>query len=164
MRLYARTRRRIQDSEIRLVTSGLWVFRRDRLWNDDIRNGLRIYNLNDSIKQYKQDWVDHVQTMHQNRLPKKLMFYHPRGNHSISRQRKGRPINECEMDWDVYKRQRLWQVCQFFFVHEQARRVQQEYYFLFFSCQKALIRTLCAALQSVWGATCVGRLDISISD
>ena len=47
--------------EIRLLLSLYLDFRRETgLRNDDIRNALEIDNLNGRIKQYRQDWTDHV--------------------------------------------------------------------------------------------------------
>lgn len=45
------------------------VFRvswRNQLRNDDIRHMFGIYNLNEKIMPYRQDWRDHVARMHRN--------------------------------------------------------------------------------------------------
>ena len=82
------TRTQKQVSEMRFLRAVLGVSRRDQLRNDDIKNALLIYNKNDRAKQYRQCWTGYVQRVHQDRLPKQLMFYLPRGNRNIGRQKK----------------------------------------------------------------------------
>ena len=77
--LYARTRNRTQASEMTFLRSVIGVPRRDGLRNGNIRNALAIYTTGLSNTD-RVGW-----TMHQDRLPKQLMFYLPMGNNNIRR-------------------------------------------------------------------------------
>ncbi|KAK9872666.1 hypothetical protein WA026_018800, partial [Henosepilachna vigintioctopunctata] len=45
----------------------------DRIRNDDIRRELKIFNLCDRIREYRNCWKDHVQRMTDARLPKAIL-------------------------------------------------------------------------------------------
>ena len=51
-----------------MVGYTLW----DRKRSTDIREQLDILNINEKLTQYKINWREHVQTMDENRLPKKF--------------------------------------------------------------------------------------------
>ena len=51
----------------------LGVSRRDRLRDDNITNLLGIYNLNETINQYRQNWTDHVETKHKKKMSKQIL-------------------------------------------------------------------------------------------
>ena len=77
--LTTKTQSRLQASEMRFLQYVLGVSRRDRLSNDDIRNILGIHNLNKSVKQYRQNWEDHVETMNKNRIQNQILVYNLKG-------------------------------------------------------------------------------------
>ena len=44
----------------------------DKKISSIIREQLGIFNINDKLTQYKINWRDHIQTMDDNKLPKKI--------------------------------------------------------------------------------------------
>lgn len=90
---------RIQASEMKFLRAVKKCTRMDRLTNDSIRDDLKIYNINHKITEYQNKWKNHVERMGDDRLPKKLMNYRPRG-----RRDRGRPM----LRWiDQWSRNRL---------------------------------------------------------
>lgn len=83
-----RDRSRIQASEMRFLRSVMGVTRMDRIRNEEIRQSLNIYNLNNKIVEYRQNWRSHVERMSDERLPKLILGYQPKGFRSIGRPRK----------------------------------------------------------------------------
>ena len=53
--------------------------RMDHLTNDSIRSNLEICNINSKIIEHQNKWKDYVERMNENRLPRKLLNYKPRG-------------------------------------------------------------------------------------
>ncbi|PSN50667.1 hypothetical protein C0J52_09317 [Blattella germanica] len=51
----------------------------DQVSNNDIRNSLEIFNLNERITDNKERWHAHIQRMDPDRLTKKLLNYRPQG-------------------------------------------------------------------------------------
>jgi hypothetical protein len=47
--------------------------------NEDIREELQIIDINSRIKNYKIKWLQNFERMEQNRIPKLLLNYKPRG-------------------------------------------------------------------------------------
>jgi hypothetical protein len=45
-------------------------------------------NIVKEIKQYQQKWLQHVQRMNKNRLPRQALHYRPNGQRNIGRPRK----------------------------------------------------------------------------
>ena len=67
----------------------------DQKRNNNIREQLGIFNINDKITQYKINWSEHIQRMDDNRLPKKNFNYKPEGRRNIGRpQRDGEIFSE----------------------------------------------------------------------
>jgi hypothetical protein len=57
-----------------------------RRCNEDIREELQITDINSRIKDYQIKWLQQLERMEQNRIPKLLLNYKPRG-----RRDQGRP-------------------------------------------------------------------------
>ncbi|PSN37733.1 hypothetical protein C0J52_20487 [Blattella germanica] len=55
--------------------------------SDYIRDQLNVYNLNDKIKNNKQNWHDHILRMPNNRPAKQAMKYKHLGSRDITRPR-----------------------------------------------------------------------------
>jgi hypothetical protein len=53
-----------------------------------INNIIYIINVVKEIKQYQQKWLQHVQRMDANRIPKHALKYKPKGRWNIGRPRK----------------------------------------------------------------------------
>jgi len=45
-------------------------------------------NIAEEIKQYQEKWLQHVQRMDRNRIPKQALRYRPKGRRSIGRPKK----------------------------------------------------------------------------
>jgi 2-keto-3-deoxy-L-rhamnonate aldolase RhmA len=55
-----------------------------RKWKDQ----LGAQNIVKEIKQYQQKWLQHVQRMDTNRLPKQALHYRPKGRRNLGRPRR----------------------------------------------------------------------------
>ena len=53
--------------------------------SSDIREQLGIFNINHKLTQYKINWMEHIQRMDDNRLPKKKLNCKPEGRRNIGR-------------------------------------------------------------------------------
>jgi len=53
-----------------------------------IREKTAVQNVVKEIKQYQEKWLQHVQRMDTNRLPKQALQYKPKGRRNIGRPRK----------------------------------------------------------------------------
>jgi hypothetical protein len=60
--------------------------RTDKKRNTDIRQNLKIFNLGQRIREYQQNYFEHILTITTYRIPRKIFKYHPKG-----RRDKGRP-------------------------------------------------------------------------
>jgi hypothetical protein len=58
----------------------------DHRRNEDVKEELQITDINSRIKDYQIKWLQHSERMEQNRIPKLLLNYKPRG-----RRDQGRP-------------------------------------------------------------------------
>jgi hypothetical protein len=58
----------------------------DHKRSEEILEELHVTPLEDKLCAYRHKWLQHVHTMEDNRLPKQLLNYHPKG-----RRRPGRP-------------------------------------------------------------------------
>jgi hypothetical protein len=56
--------------------------------NQTISEKLGVQNIVKEIKQYQQKWLQHVQRMDTNRVPKQALQYRPKGRRNIGRPRK----------------------------------------------------------------------------
>lgn len=77
---------RIQAAEMKFL-------RRVKLFNyhirnEDIREELSIYSINDKIKDYKRKWSEHLTRMADSRIPKRAYAHRERGRRSVGRPRK----------------------------------------------------------------------------
>ena len=66
---------------------GLWT-KLDKEKNQCIRQKTGAQNIAKEIKQYQKKWLQHVQRMYTNRLPKQALQYQPKGRRNIGRPRK----------------------------------------------------------------------------
>jgi hypothetical protein len=58
----------------------------DKNINTDIRQDLKIFSLGNKIKEYQQNYFEHILRMPTYRIPWKIFNYHPKG-----RRDRGRP-------------------------------------------------------------------------
>ena len=62
----------------------------DKEKNQCIREKTGAQNTVKEIKQYQEKWLQHVQSMDTNRIPKQALQYKPKGRRNRGRQRKRR--------------------------------------------------------------------------
>ena len=91
----ARDARRITAAEIKYMrrTAGyIWT---DYTTNTQIAKELKITPILDKLLEYKTNWIQHVNRMSHNRLPKVIKHYSPTG-----RRNHGRPLKRLLDTWD----------------------------------------------------------------
>jgi hypothetical protein len=60
----------------------------DRERNESVREKLGVQNIVLEIKQYQREWLQHIERMDTDRIPKQTLKYRPKGKRSIGRPRK----------------------------------------------------------------------------
>jgi hypothetical protein len=53
-----------------------------------IRTKFNIYPVNDTVEQYRNNWLQHINRMKDSRLPKRTLQYRPSGKRDIGRPKK----------------------------------------------------------------------------
>jgi len=76
---------RLEDAEMRFLRSVTGYTRLDKIRSEVIREELEISGIQDK---YKQNWINHLERMDNNRLPKYNLNYKPRGRSDRGRPRK----------------------------------------------------------------------------
>jgi hypothetical protein len=66
----------------------LGITKLDKVKNQSIREKTEAQKAVKEIKQYQQKWLQHVQRMDINRLPKQALHYRPKGRRNLGRLRK----------------------------------------------------------------------------
>jgi hypothetical protein len=66
----------------------LGITKLGRKRNQSVREKLGVQNSVLEIKQYEREWLQHVERMHRDRLPKQALEYKPKGKRNIGRPRK----------------------------------------------------------------------------
>jgi hypothetical protein len=84
--LTERQKSRLEAAEMRFRRSVAGYSLIDHTRNDDVREELQIIDINSRTKDYEIKWLQHLERMVQNRIPKLLLNYKPRG-----RRDQGRP-------------------------------------------------------------------------
>ena len=64
------------------------TFKLDKEKNQCIRGKTGAQNIVKEIKEYQEKWLQHIQRMDTNRIPKQALQYKPKGRKHIGRQRK----------------------------------------------------------------------------
>jgi hypothetical protein len=77
--LTVRQKRTLEAAEICFVRSVAGYRLIDHRRNEDIREELQIIDINSRIKDCQIKWLQHLERMEQNRIPKLLLNYKPRG-------------------------------------------------------------------------------------
>ena len=73
---------------MRFLRHLLGITKLEKEKNQCIRQKTGAQNIAKEIKQYKEKWLQHVQRMDTNRLPKQALQYKPKGRRNIGRPRK----------------------------------------------------------------------------
>jgi hypothetical protein len=70
---------RLEAAEMRFLRSVAGQGLIDHRRNEDIREELQIIDINSRMKDYQIKWLQHLERMEQNRIPKLLLNYKPKG-------------------------------------------------------------------------------------
>jgi len=79
---------RLAASEMRFLRIVTGYTRLDKTRSEVIRKELEISGIQDVRLKYKQNWINHLERMDSNRLPKHALNYKPRGRRDSGRPRK----------------------------------------------------------------------------
>jgi len=84
--LKQREEQRLEAAQMKFLRHLIGITKLDREKNQCIKERNGAQNIVKGIKQYQEKWLQHVQRMDTNRLPKQALQYEPKG-----RKNKGRP-------------------------------------------------------------------------
>ncbi|XP_075221789.1 uncharacterized protein LOC142324741 [Lycorma delicatula] len=79
---------RLAATEMYFLSSVIGITRRVRVRNEEVRQKLNIFNLNDKIIEYRNNWKQHLDRMSNRRFPKKIMQCRPVVYRNIGRPKK----------------------------------------------------------------------------
>lgn len=82
---------KIQTAEMRFLRRVKGCSRLDHIRNQDIRNELHIYKLQEKITENREKYKEHINRMENQRLPKIISKYKPKGRRDV-----GRPLRRWE--------------------------------------------------------------------
>ena len=73
--------------EMKFLRAAAGYMMEDRRRNTEIREELNVKDVNTTIRNYRQQWKDHLQRMSHERIPKIIHRYRPRGYRDVGRPR-----------------------------------------------------------------------------
>jgi len=79
---------RLEAAEMRFLRSVKGYTTLDKIRSEITRKEIEIPGIQDVRTKYKQNWINHLQRMDNNRLPKQVLNYKPRGRRDRGRPRK----------------------------------------------------------------------------
>jgi len=79
---------RLKAAQMKVLRHLLGITKLDKEKNQCIREKTGAQNLVKEIKQYQEKWLQHVQRMERNRLPRQALKYRPEGRRNIGRPKK----------------------------------------------------------------------------
>ena len=80
--------KRLEEAQIKFLIHLLGITKLDKEKNQCIREKTGAQNKVKEIKQYQKKWLQHVQRMDRNRLPRQALKYRPEGRRNIGRPKK----------------------------------------------------------------------------
>jgi hypothetical protein len=83
--LKKREQQHLEAAQMKFLRHLLGITKPDMEKNQTIREKLGVQNTVKEIKQYKQKWLQHVQRMDTNRIPKQALQYRPKGRKNTGR-------------------------------------------------------------------------------
>jgi hypothetical protein len=87
--LKKREEQRLEAAQMNFLRHLLGITKLDKEKNQGtIEKRTGAQNIAKEIKQYEEKWLQHVQKMDTNRIPKQALQYKPKGRRNIGRQRK----------------------------------------------------------------------------
>ena len=88
--LRKREEQRLEAAQMKILRHLLGITKLDKEKNQCFRGKMGTQNTVKEIKQYQKKWLQHVQRMDINRLPKQALQYKPKRRRNIGRPRKRR--------------------------------------------------------------------------
>jgi hypothetical protein len=85
--LKKRDEQRLKASQMKFLRHLLRITELDRERNQTVREKIGVQNIVLEIKQYQRDWLQHVERMGTDRMPKQGLKYRPKGKRSIGHPR-----------------------------------------------------------------------------
>ena len=86
--LKKREEQRLEAAQMKFLRHLLGITKLDKEKDQCIRQKMAAQNIVTEIKQYQEKWLQHVEGMDTNRLPKQAPQYEPKGRRNIGRPRK----------------------------------------------------------------------------
>ena len=86
--LKKREEQRLEAAQMKFLRHLLGITKLDKENNKCIRQKTGAQNIVKEIKQYQEKWLQHVQRMETDRLPKQTLQYRPKGRRNIGRPKK----------------------------------------------------------------------------
>ena len=86
--LKKREEQSLEAAQMKFLRHLLGITKLDKEKNQCIRQKTGAQSIVKEIKQYQEKWLQHVQRMDTNRLPKQAQQYKPKGRRNIGRPRK----------------------------------------------------------------------------
>jgi len=86
--LKEREEQRLEGAQMKFLRHFLGITKLDKENNQCIRDKRGAQNVVGEIKQYQKKWLQHVQRMDTNRIPKQALQYRPKGRRNIGRPKK----------------------------------------------------------------------------
>ena len=77
----------LEAAQMKFLRHLLGITKLDKEKDQCIRGEIGAQNIVKEIKQYREKWLQHVQRMDTNRLPKQALQYKPKGRRNIGRPR-----------------------------------------------------------------------------
>ena len=91
--LKKREEERLEAAKMKFLRHLLEITKLDKEKNQCIREKKGKQNIVKEIKQYQKKWLQHVQRMDRNRLPRQALKYRPTGRRNIGRRRRDEGTN-----------------------------------------------------------------------
>ena len=85
--LRKREEQRLEAAQMKFLRHLLGITKPDKEKNQCIKGKIGAQNIVKEIKQYQKKWLQHVQRMDINRLPKQALQYKPKGCRNVGRLR-----------------------------------------------------------------------------
>jgi hypothetical protein len=79
---------KVQPKEMRFLRSVKGCTRLDKIRKEDIRKELGVFSIDDRIRRYRQDCLQHVERTEEGRVPKQALWYRPKGRREPDRPRR----------------------------------------------------------------------------
>jgi len=86
--LRKREEQRLEAAQMKYLRHLLGITKLDKEKDQCIREKTGAQNIVKEIKQYQKNWLQHVQWMDTNRIPKQALRYRPKGRRNIRRPKK----------------------------------------------------------------------------